>query len=156
MKSDIVVVLHDVSSVQRLLDTARVVYGLGIKVMVATKVYGAAATNGIPEATKLALRSNASFMVLPSLRDAVELLSPSIVYVVSYEYGEQIDPNELARNHSGRIMIILGGSEAAPTRDDANIGKPIYPRGIAKRIGPVGEAAILLYAFTRQSVGETS
>ncbi len=142
---EVIVVLHDVSSVQRLVDMARLVYGLGLRSFVASKVYGAAATNGVPEVTKMALKLGAGFYVVPSVREAVELLRPDTVLVVSYEHGEPVDPGEVAGLARGRTMIVFGGSEAAPTREEVGLGKAIYPRGVRGRLGPIAEAALLLY-----------
>ena len=144
-------VLHDVSSVQRLVDMARLVYGLGLRSFVASKVYGAAATNGVPEVTKMALKLGAGFYVVPSVREAVELLRPDTVLVVSYEHGEPVDPSEAVGLFKGRTVVIFGGTDASPTREEASLGKPIYPRGAGSRLGPIAEAAIVLYPLVSRS-----
>jgi SpoU rRNA methylase family enzyme len=142
---DVVVVLHDVSSVQRLVDMARLVYGLGFRTFVASKVYGAAATNGIPEVTKLALRLGVGFYVVSTVKDVVELMRPDTVIVVSYEHGEPVEPSEVAKLARGRTVVVFGGSDASPTREEASLGKPIYVKGVRSRLGPIAEAALILY-----------
>ncbi len=141
--------LHDVASVQRLVDMARLVYGLGIRTFIASKVYGAAATNGIPEVTRIALRLGRGFHVVSNVRDVVELLSPDTVLVVSYEHGEPIYPEEVVELAKGKTVMVFGGSEGSPTREEANLGKPIYVKGAGSRLGPIAEAAILLYPLVR-------
>ncbi len=150
--AELIVVLHDVSSAQRLIDTARLVYGLNAGYFLVTKAYGSAASSGVPEVNRLALRLGKGFAVLSSLRDAVELLSPKTVFVVSYEYGEPMEPAEIAeelRKAEKPAMIVLGGIDAAPGKDAVSIGKPVYIRGASTRLGPVAEAALILYSYAR-------
>ncbi len=148
---DVMVILHDVSSAQRLIDTARVVYGLGYKLFIASKVYGAAATSGVPEVHRMALRMGRSFAVLPSAKDAVQLLSPGRVIVVSYDYGEPMTSVEIATRllEAERPVLILGGIDAAPSKDVAAMGEAVYIRGVDTRLGPVAEATALLCELRR-------
>jgi len=147
----VIVVLHDVSSAQRLIDTARLVYGLGHKLFVASKVYGAAATSGVPEVHRMALRMGRSFAVLPSARDVVDALKPSKVIIVSYDYGEPMTAVEIASKllEAERPALILGGIDAAPSKDVAAMGEAVYIRGVETRLGPIAEASILLYELRR-------
>ncbi|KSW12134.1 hypothetical protein CF15_05040 [Pyrodictium occultum] len=158
MRPRVAVVVHDVSSAQRLIDMAKLVYGLGFTHLVATKVYGAAASSGVPEAMRLALRLGRSFSVLPSVKDAVEILSPGRIVVVSREYGEPVDPWSYAEKLAGEesLMIVLGGIDAAPGRDVAGLGEAVYPVGSEGRLTPVAEAALLLYPLARRISRETS
>jgi SpoU rRNA methylase family enzyme len=102
-----IVVIHDVSSAQRLLDVAHVVYGLGFDVLVASKVYGAAASSAVPDATRMALRLGKSFHVLPGVRDAVEIFKPSRIVVLSKEYGEPRSLEEIVGMLRGNTMLVL-------------------------------------------------
>ncbi len=148
---DLIVVLHDVASVQRLVDMARLVYGLGIKSFIASKVYGAAATNGIPEVTRMALRLGTSFHIVSSVKEVVELLTPDTVLVVSYDFGEPLEPPEIAGMAKGRTLVVFGGTDASPTREEAALGKPIYVKGVRSRLGPIAEAALILYPLIARS-----
>ncbi len=154
--STVIPVLHDVSSAQRLLDMARTVYGLGFRVMVATKVYGAAAQNGVPEATRLALRLGRSFVTLPELRDAVELFTPDTILVVSSEYGEKMDPASIAGLAQGKTMIVFGGSDPGIGKHEIAVGKPVYIAGVRGRLSPVAEAALILYQLRPENAKEPS
>jgi SpoU rRNA methylase family enzyme len=161
MPAEYIIVLHDVSSAQRLIDFAKLVYGLGFKVLVASKVYGAAASSGVPEVMRLAVKKGRMFTVLGDARDAVELFKPDRVIVVSRDYGDPIDPAEYAReiaSKGGRIAFIFGGIDPAPSKDVVSLGEAVYPRGSEARLGPVAEAALLLYplAATEPSSQGTS
>lgn len=145
----VIVVLHDVSSAQRLIDMARLVYGLGFSDFIVSKAYGAAASSGVPEASRLALRTGKRFAVLPSARDAVTLTGASSVFIVSSEYGEPMGLDELATLilAEEKPLILFGGIDPAPGKDVAGLGRPVYIRGAGTRLGPVAEAALILYTL---------
>ena len=153
-----VILIHDVSSAQRLIDFAKLVYGLGFKILVASKVYGAAASSGIPEVMRLAIRKGKIFTVLSEAKEAVELFEPEKVVVVSREYGEPIEPNDLASKLGDyrKTLIIFGGIDPAPGKDVVGLGEAVYPIATESRLGPVAEAALLLYPLSRGSTQETS
>ena len=158
MKAKVTVLVHDVSSAHRLRDMAKLGYGLGFTHLVATKVYGAAASSGVPVATRLALRLGRSFSVLPSVKDAIELLAPGKVVIVSREYGEPVEPWSFAEKLASQenVLIVLGGIDAAPGKDVVGLGEPVYPVGTEARLTPVAEAALLLYPLSRILSRETS
>lgn len=143
----IIVVAHNAGSVQRLVDVARVAYAFdAVKLLVATKPYGAAAQTGVPEVQKMALKRGRGFMVLPSIEDAVELLGPSRVYTVSWDYGEKIGLGGLDVDGA---MIVLGLTDPGLTKREAGLGTPVYPRGVSASLGPAAELALLLYGVLR-------
>ncbi len=148
----LIVLLHDVSSAQRLIDMAKLVYGLGFHDFIASKVYGAAASSGVPEVSRLALKSNRFFAVLATAKDAVEIFSPTRILVVTRDYGEPMEPSEIAEKAASteKPMIIFGGIDAAPSKDVASMGEPVYIRGAESRLGPVAEAAIILDQLRRR------
>ncbi|MEB3860404.1 MAG: RecB-family nuclease [Desulfurococcales archaeon] len=145
-----IVLIHNVSSVQKLVDMARLVYSMGLGLLVATRVYGAAAQSGVPEATRIALRHRGSLLVLHDLDDAIELLRPSRVYVVTAEHARRtVSPGELAVDE--RTIIAFSGGDPDFTLEEASKGEPIYLQGLKHRIGPIAEASIILYPIVRGS-----
>jgi len=146
---EIVPVLHNVSSVQRVVDMARLAYGLGYSVLVVTKAYGGAAQSGVPEAARLALRENKQLIVLPDLPDAVSLLKPETVLLVTRDY----DPEPIAPGSppslEGRVLAVFSGGDPGFTPAEASMGKPVYPAGVPGRIGAIAEAALVLYSLRR-------
>lgn len=148
---EVIPVLHNVSSVQRLVDAARLAYGLGLRLFAATKVYGAAAQSGVPEAMRVALRSNGGFLVLQDLHDALEVFKPDVVLLVSYSHArETIDPLN-PPVYDGRVLVVFNGSEPDFSASEAALGKPVYFRGLSGRLGPIAEAALLLYGLLYRS-----
>ena len=149
-------VIHDVSRALRLIDYAKLVYGLGFRVLVATRVYGAAASSGVPEVTRLALKLGASFTILSNVKEAIEVFGPDHVTIVSRDYGEPIVPEEYASKlleRKGKVMFVFGGIDPAPSKDVAGLGEAIYPANTQSRLGPVAEAALILYPIVRCSQG---
>lgn len=144
----IIPVLHNVSSVQRVVDMARLVYSLGFNELVITKAYGAAAQHGIPEAGRIALKMGKSLLVLPDLSDAIELLRPSKVFIVSFEHTENKDLNEFLNvKDNDVLLIIFNGGEPDFMPDEVKLGKTIYIPEANSRLGPIAEAGIILYTL---------
>jgi len=150
---EVVIVVHDISSAQRLVDMARLIYGMGYKYFVASRVYGAAATNGVPEVHRLALRLGTSFTVLSRLSDVIELFNVDKTIIFSYAHGERREIEDIVatiRSHD-RVALVFGGSEGSPRKDELGLGVPVYYTGVSGWLGPVAEAAIILYALKSTS-----
>jgi len=148
-ENSVIPVLHNVSSVQRVTDAARLAYTLGYEVLVITKAYGGAAQSGVPEAMRLALRGGRSLIVLPGLEDAVELLSPDRVVLVSRDYARSlIDPLKPGAS-GGRLMLVVSGGEPEFTAAEAKLGEPVYFEGVEGKLGALAELSLLLYAYRR-------
>lgn len=148
MVARIVPVLHNVSSVQRLVDFARLVYNLGLNELVVTKAYGAAAQHGIAEAGRLSYKLGKGLVVLPDLSDAVELMKPEVVLLVDPERAEEdVDVNPPVND--GVMLVVFNGGEAGFAPHELRLGKPVYIKSVSERLGAVAEAAIILYQLTR-------
>lgn len=148
MKYKNIIVFHEVSSVQRLQDMAKLAYGYANEtILVVTKPSGAAAQIGIPEIGRLAYRNNKPLIVLPDIKDAIELLKPKIVLTISDKYGEPLSIDKIAEilsNSSDTVMIIASGTETGLSKEEAYLGKPVKP-STQGDIGPIASTAILLY-----------
>ncbi len=139
---DLVLVVHNVGSVQRLVDSARAAFAFDdVKMLVVTRPYGAAAQAGVPEAQKMAFKRNRGFMVLPELSDAVELLKPDRIYTVSWEHGRRVKTLEPG---SGVTMVVVGATDPGLTKQETGVGEAVYPEWVSAPMGPVAEAAVVL------------
>ncbi|GAB6148388.1 RecB-family nuclease [Stetteria hydrogenophila] len=149
----LVPVLHNVSSIQRLVDTARLVYSLGLGELVVTKAYGAAAQHGLAEVGRLAYKLDRSFFILPDLKDAVELVRPDRVLVVTLEHARaRIDPANPPRLE-GVVLVAFNGGDPDFTAQEAALGEPVYIEGVDRRLGAPAEAALTLYPILRAARG---
>jgi len=149
---NVIPVLHNVSSVQRVVDMARLVYALGFDLLVVTKAYGGAAQSGVPEAMRIALKEGKSLVVLPDLGDAIELMKPERVVAVTPRSPDALisSPGDFERLLGGKTMIVFSGGEPDFTASElSNATSRVYVDGVKGKLGPVAEASIILYAVAR-------
>ncbi|MHA2352357.1 MAG: RecB-family nuclease [Candidatus Thorarchaeota archaeon] len=148
---NIYVVLHNIHSASKTVETAQVVYGLGFSNFVVSKAEGSAAQAGVPDANRLAMKMKQNFMVLPDLKDVLEVLNIEHPLLITSPVltKERLDLNQLfERTKSGeRIAIMLSGSNSSFSRKEMDFGEC---RSLDARvdIGPAGTAAIILYALS--------
>jgi SpoU rRNA methylase family enzyme len=148
---NIYVVLHNVHSASKTVETAQVVYGLGFSNYVVSKAEGSAAQAGVPDANRLAMRMKQNFMVLPDLKDVLEVLNIEQPLLITSPVltKERLDLGQLVEKaESGeRIAILLSGSNSSFSRKEMDLGEC---RSLDARvdIGPSGTAAIILYALS--------
>ncbi|MGC9071360.1 MAG: RecB-family nuclease [Acidilobus sp.] len=150
-------VIHNVSSVQRLVDIARIVISLDLEFLAASKVYGAAAQSGIAEAFRILLRERKGLVVLPELRDVVKAYSPDQVLLIDKDNASRQLELEEFKDLKGKVMVVLNGSDAPFAPQELSLGEPVYIRGLKARAGAVAEGALILYALsTVEGGGPTS
>lgn len=148
---NIYVVLHNVHSASKTIETAQVVYGLGFPNFVVSKAEGSAAQAGVPDANRLAMKMKHNFMVLPDLKDVLEVLNVEHPLLVTSPVltKERLDLNQLSEQaESGeRIVIVLTASNSSFSRKEMDLGEC---RSLDARvdIGPSGTAAVILYALS--------
>jgi SpoU rRNA methylase family enzyme len=146
-------VLHNVQSASKTIETAQVVYGLGFPNFVVSKAEGSSAQSGVPDANRLAIRMGRNFMVLPDLKDAIEVLNFDYSLLVTSPklVKELLDFDQLSqRIHSGeKIAIILSGSNSSFSRKEMDLGE-CKSLEAEVDIGPSGSAAIILYSLLGQ------
>lgn len=154
---DVVVipVLHNVVSAQKVVEVAKLVYGLGFKTFIISKAMGSAAQSGVPEAQKLALKLGSNLIFLSDLEDVVDITNPdAVLTVMPKKYGGEA-LTEVWKNAidvSKRILVVFGGSEPGLTIREMKMGKLAYPDGVEEDIGTVGLVAISLYLIKGLSV----
>ena len=150
---NVYVVLHNVHSASKTIETAQVVYGLGFPNFVVSKAEGSAAQSGVPDANRLAIRMQQNFMVLPDLRDVLEVLNiEQSLFITSPKLvKEHVDLNQLAEqtNTGKRTAIVVSGSNSSFSRKEMDLGD-CKSLDAEVDIGPSGSAAIILYSLIGQ------
>lgn len=150
---NVYVILHNVHSSSKTVETAQVVYGLGFSNFVVSKAEGSAAQAGVPDANRLAMRMKRNFMVLPDLKDVLEVLNVENPLLITSPVltKERLDFDNLVKQvESGeRIAIALSGSNSSFSRKEMDIG---VCRSLEAQvdIGPAGTAAIILHAISKK------
>ncbi|MEM0015217.1 MAG: RecB-family nuclease [Zestosphaera sp.] len=149
MGLELVVVLNNVSSPQRLTDVAKLVYGLsGLKAgLVVTRVSGMAAQSGVPEVSKYAFRRGRPFLVLPSLQDALDMLRPDRVLVLAKTEVSK-DVGEVVSRLEGRVAVLVNGSDSPPTKAELALGEHVTVAGFDESLPPQAALAVVLYLIT--------
>ena len=147
---NVFIVLHNTHAVSKVIDTAQVVYGLGFDNFIVSKAEGSAAQTGVPEANKLAMKMNRRFMVLPSLKDVIELLGIEKPLLITSPVltKERIDLNSLKSNVSSKdkLVIVVSGSNSSFSRKEMDLGK-CTSLDAKIDIGPSGTIAVILYGL---------
>ncbi|MFP3225391.1 MAG: RecB-family nuclease [Sulfolobaceae archaeon] len=118
---ELIIVLHNVSSSQKLIDFAKLAFQLNIKHLVVTKVGGVAAQAGLAEVSKIAYKLNKSFLIFPDLKDAIDLLSPDAVYLITQQAKKEISQREF--ENKKRIMLVFSGLESGFNKLELSLGE---------------------------------
>ena len=143
---NIIVGLHNITSSQRLIDFAKIVFNLGVEKLVITKASGTAAQVGIPEVGKLAFKVSKSLLILPDLKDSIELLKPSSVYLISSSARDEINIETLrSKAEEDTMLIVFSGIESGFSKIEQSLGNYVKIPKLSQDLGPEAEAAILLY-----------
>ncbi|BFH73372.1 RecB-family nuclease [Sulfurisphaera javensis] len=142
---ELLIVLHNVSSTQRIIDFAKLIFNLNINHFIVTKVGGVAAQAGVPEVSKIAYKNNKSFIILPDLKDAIELFKPDAVYLFT-QSAEKKFTKELLKDKN-RVMLVFSGIETGFNKLELNLGEAVKIEGISNEISSVALAGILVYCI---------
>lgn len=147
---NVYVVLHNVHAVSKVIETAQVVYGLGLPNYLVSKAEGSAAQTGVPEANRLAMKMKGSFAVLPDLRDVLEMLDVEkpIMIASPVLVKERVDVGEIAKRiqDGERIVLVLSGSNSSFSRKEMDMGECLSLEARVD-IGPAGSAAVVLHGI---------
>jgi SpoU rRNA methylase family enzyme len=141
--------LHNIASYQRLMDFSKAAFNFDIKYFVITKVSGTAAQTGIPDLSKIAFKQGKSFIVLPDLKDAIELLQPDSVYLLTNNSDKELHPDNIDTNK--KILIVFSGIESGFTKVEQSLGETVRFPKIKSDIGPVASLGALLYCILDNS-----
>ncbi|KUO82971.1 MAG: hypothetical protein AT709_04365 [Caldivirga sp. MG_3] len=137
---ELIVLVDNTSSVARVVEFAKVVYGFGVKNLVLTHVYGSAAQQGIPEAFKISLKYSSSLIILPTIRDALDLFKPDHVLVIRRP-SPQVKPLTDFINIDGRVMLAVDGSDQDIRVEGSNVS---YVAPVKYDIGNIGQLTLAL------------
>lgn len=152
-KSDLelIVVVSNVSSPQRLIDFAKLVYGLSNlrSSLVFTRVSGMAAQTGVPEVSKYLYRLGKPLLILPSPNDVIDLLRPDKVLVIAKtEISRDIE--EVVSDLRGRVALIINGSDTPPPKTELSLGDHVMVRELDPSTPPQAVLAVMLYVITKK------
>ncbi len=125
--SEIIFVLNNVASPQRLVDSVKTAYSIEskihVKAFIITKVSGMAAQTGLPEASKYAYKLGRPLIILPTLKDAIELLSPAKTILITKRSSNSRSLEDLEPTTEGVLMIVVSGSDGEFSKSELALGE---------------------------------
>lgn len=151
--SEVYVALYAPSSVQKLLEFVKTVYASPLLVPVIIKPYGAAAQVGVPEAYKLSYRLGKPLILLPEIKDLVDVLTCKQVYYLE-ESGALVSLSSIIKEGEKKAIIISSG-EQEPSPRELSVVSTVWPSEIPRGISPVAVAGILVYEISRSKQGQS-
>lgn len=148
---ELIVVISNVSSPQRLIDFAKLVYGLSNlkSSLVFTRVSGMAAQSGVPEVSKYLYRLGKPLLLLPSPQDVIDLLRPDRILVLAKTEVSK-DVGEIADDLKGRVALLVNGSDAPPPKAELSLGDHVMVRELDPTSPPQAVLAIILYVIMKK------
>ncbi|MEM0373410.1 MAG: RecB-family nuclease [Sulfolobaceae archaeon] len=148
---EILVNIHNITSAQRVIEISKLALShKTVKNLVLTKVGGTAAQSGIPEVFRFAYKLGKSIMVLPDLKDTIELLKPDKVILISSKSNQVLTREEIKKyeKDNKKILIVIPGNEAGFTKIEESLGE-IYriESEINVEVSPIAILGIILYCI---------
>lgn len=143
---EIIPVLHNVNSPNKLEEFVSVCISLGYKTIIISKPTGSAAQVGIPEAFKLAVKTGTKLVIVPDLKDIKELFQGEFILFTSPENSNsKFNPEEL-KTIDKNVFLVFGGMEPGLTKRELELGKPVHI-GVPNIMSVIGVASIVLYVL---------
>lgn len=134
-----IVVYHDVHSVAKLQEIARIVFAYdNVDLFVISRPQGSAAQTGVPEIHLAAAKKGKRILIVPDLKDAVDVLKPERVFIITRKAEKEFNPEEVGE----KDMIVIAGTEPDATKFDIDglEARKVSPEGM----GDVGYVATVL------------
>ena len=150
---ELIVVVNNVSSPQRLIDFAKLVHSLSDlrSSLVFTRVSGMAAQSGVPEVSKYLYRLGKPLLLLPTPQDVIELLKPDKVLVLAKTEVSK-DINDVVDELKGRVLLLVNGSESPPSRTELSLGDHVMVKELDPSSPPQAALAIILYVVMKKHI----
>ncbi|MEM0021340.1 MAG: RecB-family nuclease [Fervidicoccaceae archaeon] len=118
----IAVALHDVSSTTRLTDFVRTLlsFNLEVELVIFSRITGAAAQYGLPEASKTLFKRGVRFLVLQDIEDYRDIFKDYKIMQYSASKGKPISrKEELGIDFAkDKVLIIFSGNDAGFTAQE--------------------------------------
>lgn len=144
----IIPVFHSCLSHQKVIDFILTCISFKIDTIILTKVGGAAAQIGIPEAFKYAVKSNIKLLIFPDLQDLKNIFHNSTFYfIVDKKFSnEKLNVNEIKdlAVSGTTVFLVFSGMEPGFLKKELELGKAVHIN-LNNNIPPVALTAITLY-----------
>jgi SpoU rRNA methylase family enzyme len=147
---NITLVLNNTSSPSRVIDFIKIGSAMGVKEFAYTKIYGAAAQTGIPDAFKFAYKNGLSLIVMPTLEDYAETVKPDLLLLFTGK-GEELSKvlGSDSNKDRKRISLVFDGSEAGFDPIERKLGIQVYIEDVPGGLPVLSEVSLALYILNR-------
>ena len=157
--NNVVIAVHNISSVHRVVEFTRIVTGFGFKYLIFTKVTGAAAQQGIPEAFRLAVKQNSNVVVLNDIPDIVDLIRPAKMYFLTaeksnFKLSSMVQELKEHVDKDQRVVLVVNGSDLPFTPKEVQHG--VQVEVCEFQIPTTSLLTIALYSIVRECAASTS
>lgn len=139
----VIVVLHDVSSSNRIVDFSRTLTNFknSIKLVVFSRVTGGAAQYGLAEASKILYKDDIPFLIVSDLKELEELsLLKGQVIQVSRSFGRPVKSFEEVLSSKEALedtTLVLSGSDTGFGRSELlSEATIVYPDILSREVSP--------------------
>lgn len=115
-----------------------------ILVPAVTRPTGLAAQSGVPEAWRHAYKNETPLVVVPEIRDLIEIYRP-VETLIFMKTQDSIDI-ESARDYLEKetVLVVIPSGEQSITREETGLGKKIFSKRYHRDINPLTALGILL------------
>ena len=136
------VVMNNTASANRVMETIKIARAYGVSTVYFTRVYGAAAQSGIPEAFKYAIKHGITIAVFPELRDLAEIAKGELLLLTPNGRPLEAEPET-------NFYLVIDGSDSGFEPLEAKLGKKVSITGIPKGLPATAMLAIALHSLAR-------
>ena len=121
-------IFHNFASQIKLEEMARTALAYGADLVVVSKATGMAAQAGIPTVSRLVFEKGGRLLVTHSLEEAIELLNPKKVYLITDLAEEELKPQEIEEEAA---YVFFGNY---PVKKEEELGEKRYisPKGVSE------------------------
>jgi len=122
------VIFHNFASQIKLEEMARTALAYGSKLIVVSKATGMAAQSGIPTVSRLVFERGGKLLVTHSLEEALEVLKPDKVYLITDLAEDELKREEI---REGNAYVFFGNY---PVKKEEALGEMRYisPKGLSE------------------------
>jgi len=121
-------IFHNFASQIKLEEMARTALAYGAPIIVISKATGMAAQAGIPTVSRLVFEKGGKLLVTHSLEEALEVLKPQGVYLITDLAEEELKPEEIKEGYA----YVFFGNYPVKKEEELGIKRYISPKGISE------------------------
>ncbi|MEZ0290160.1 MAG: RecB-family nuclease [Sulfolobales archaeon] len=111
---------------------------------VITRPTGLAAQSGVPEAWRIAFKNNIPMIVLPEIRDVIEIYRPAEVLIIQRTNESKAIEEEPEILEKTPLLIVIPSGEQTLTKEEQTLGRKIHSKILAKDTNPLTVLGIIL------------